>query len=216
MFAAFAIVPQFVEQPRSTGYGYGASVIGAGLYLMPAAVTMALLGPLAGRIEHRIGSKTALMLGGAFGTAGFALVAISHGVHWHIYAAMGIVGIGLGLGFAALPNLIVTAVPQEQTGAATGINTIMRVLGGAVGHPGLRDDRRAAGRGARRAAAPNRVHGVVLGLRARAGRRLSGRGDGAGPSRRGVPGPRVDRRLTKQTLVFHVEGPLALQQLAPE
>lgn len=133
MFAAFAIVPQFVEQPRSTGYGYGASVIGAGLYLMPAAVTMALLGPLAGRIEHRIGSKTALMLGGAFGTAGFALVAISHGVHWHIYAAMAIVGIGLGLGFAALPNLIVTAVPQEQTGAATGINTIMRVLGGAVG-----------------------------------------------------------------------------------
>lgn len=42
-------------------------------------------------------------------------------------------GVGLGLGFAALPNLIVTAVPRAQTGAATGINTIMRVLGGAVG-----------------------------------------------------------------------------------
>jgi len=133
MFAAFAIVPQFVEQPVSTGYGYGASVIGAGLYLMPAAVTMALLGPLAGRIELRIGSKTALLLGGAFGTAGFALLAISHRVHWHIFVAMAIVGVGLGLGFAALPNLIVKAVPREQTGAATGINTIMRVLGGAVG-----------------------------------------------------------------------------------
>lgn len=83
---------------------------------MPAAVTMALLGPQTGRIEQRIGSKTALVL-----------------VEWHIYAAMAIVGIGLGLGFAALPNLIVRAVPQEQTGAATGINTIMRVLGGAVG-----------------------------------------------------------------------------------
>ncbi len=108
-------------------------MIGAGLYLVPAAVTMALIGPLAGRIEQRIGSKAALVLGGAFGTAGFALVAISHAIDWHIYAAMAIVGIGLGLGFAALPNLIVTAVPQEQTGAATGINTIMRVLGGAVG-----------------------------------------------------------------------------------
>jgi MFS family permease len=133
MFAAFAIVPEFVEQPISTGYGYGASVIGAGLFLLPAAVTMALVGLLAGRIERRTGSKAALLLGGLFGTVGFVLVAISHGVPWHIYTAMGIVGIGLGLGFAALPNLIVTAVPPEQTGAATGINTIMRVLGGAVG-----------------------------------------------------------------------------------
>ncbi len=133
MFAAFSIVPQFVEQPRSTGYGYGVSVVGAGLFLMPAAVTMALIGPLAGRIERRMGSKTALLLGGAFGTVGFTLIAVSHGIHWHIYAAMGIVGIGLGLAFAALPNLIVTAVPREQTGAATGINTIMRVIGGALG-----------------------------------------------------------------------------------
>lgn len=133
MFAAFATIPQFVEQPRSTGYGYGASVVGGGLYLMPAAVTMALTGPLAGRIERRTGSKRALLLGAASGTLGYALVALSHGVSWHIYVAMAIVGIGMGLGFAALPTLIVAAVPPEQTGAATGINTIMRVIGGALG-----------------------------------------------------------------------------------
>ena len=46
---------------------------------------------------------------------------------------MGLVGVGLGLGFAALPSLIVAAVPPDQTGAATGINTITRVLGGALG-----------------------------------------------------------------------------------
>ncbi len=133
MFAAFATIPQFVEQPRSTGYGYGASVVGAGLYLMPAAVTMALIGPLAGKIERRTGSKRALLLGAAFGTLGYALVALSHGVPWHVYVAMAIVGVGMGLGFAALPTLIVAAVPAEQTGAATGINTIMRVIGGALG-----------------------------------------------------------------------------------
>ena len=133
MFAAFATIPQFVEQPRSTGYGYGASVVGGGLYLMPAAVTMALIGPLAGRIERRTGSKRALLLGAASGTLGYALVALSHGVSWHLYVAMAIVGIGMGLGFAALPTLIVAAVPPEQTGAATGINTIMRVIGGALG-----------------------------------------------------------------------------------
>jgi len=46
---------------------------------------------------------------------------------------MTLIGIGLGLAFAAMPNLIVQAVPHAQTGAATAINTIARVVGGAVG-----------------------------------------------------------------------------------
>ncbi len=133
MYAAYATVPQFVQEPQSTGYGYAASVVGAGLFLLPATIGQALLGPFAGRLSQRIGSKAVLVAGGAFGTAGFALIAASHQVEWHIYAGMGIAGIGLGLGFAALPNLIVGAVPRDQTGAATGINTIVRVLGGAVG-----------------------------------------------------------------------------------
>ena len=39
----------------------------------------------------------------------------------------------MGLGFAALPTLIVATIPAEQTGAATKINTIMRVIGNALG-----------------------------------------------------------------------------------
>ena len=42
-------------------------------------------------------------------------------------------GIGIGLAFAALGNLIVQAVPREQTGVASGVNTVMRTLGGALG-----------------------------------------------------------------------------------
>ena len=42
-------------------------------------------------------------------------------------------GIGIGLAFAALGNLIVQAVPPSQTGVATGVNTVMRTLGGALG-----------------------------------------------------------------------------------
>lgn len=133
MFAAFAMVPQFVEQPRWTGYGYGASVVGAGLYLMPEAVTMALIAPLAGRIERRVGSQSALLLGALFGALGYTMLAASHAVPWHIYAAMALVGVGIGLGSAALPTLIIVAVPRDQTGAATGINTIVRVIGGALG-----------------------------------------------------------------------------------
>jgi MFS family permease len=44
-----------------------------------------------------------------------------------------LMGAGIGLAFAALPNLIVEAVPADQTGIATGINTIARTIGGGFG-----------------------------------------------------------------------------------
>jgi MFS family permease len=47
--------------------------------------------------------------------------------------AAALMGIGIGLAFAALGNLVVQAVPPSQTGAATGMNTVMRTLGGALG-----------------------------------------------------------------------------------
>jgi MFS family permease len=44
-----------------------------------------------------------------------------------------LLGIGIGLAFSALGNLIVQAVPATQTGVASGMNTVMRTLGGALG-----------------------------------------------------------------------------------
>src|SRR5262249_43909518 len=35
--------------------------------------------------------------------------------------------------FASLANLIVESVPRDQTGVATGMNTIVRTIGGAIG-----------------------------------------------------------------------------------
>jgi len=44
-----------------------------------------------------------------------------------------LVGVGIGFAFASMANLIVEAVPAEQTGVATGMNTIVRTIGGAIG-----------------------------------------------------------------------------------
>ncbi len=40
---------------------------------------------------------------------------------------------GVGAAFAAIPNLIVVAVDEHETGEATGTNTVMRNIGSAVG-----------------------------------------------------------------------------------
>jgi MFS family permease len=63
----------------------------------------------------------------------FVMLAVAHSAHWEIYVASALMGIGIGLAFASLANLIVEAVPPEQTGVATGMNTVMRSLGGSVG-----------------------------------------------------------------------------------
>ena len=50
-----------------------------------------------------------------------------------MYAATGLLGIGIALGFASMANLIIEAVPAEQTGVATGMNTNIRNIGAALG-----------------------------------------------------------------------------------
>jgi sugar phosphate permease len=42
-------------------------------------------------------------------------------------------GLGIGLAFASMANLIVQSVPAAQTGAATGMNANIRTIGGSVG-----------------------------------------------------------------------------------
>ena len=133
MFASFVIVPQFVEAPKASGYGFGASVFSGGVYLVPATAGMLVLGALAGRLAAQFGSKAALVAGAIASTASFGLLVGAHSRPWHIYLAMALLGAGIGLAFAAMANLIVRAVPPEQTGVATGMNTVMRTVGGAVG-----------------------------------------------------------------------------------
>ncbi|MEK8110019.1 hypothetical protein NKG94_48015 [Micromonospora sp. M12] len=47
--------------------------------------------------------------------------------------AGGLVGLGIGLAFASMANLIVASVPASQTGVATGMNANIRTIGGAIG-----------------------------------------------------------------------------------
>ena len=94
---------------------------------------MSLLGTFAGRVARRFGSKLAVIVGSAVTAVRFGWLAVAHGHPYDMLISAALLGIGIGLAFSALGNLIVQAVPQEQTGVATGMNTVMRTLGGALG-----------------------------------------------------------------------------------
>jgi EmrB/QacA subfamily drug resistance transporter len=133
MFASFVLVPQFVELPESTGFGFGASVTAAGVFMVPATVGMLFVGPVSGRLSTTVGSKVPLVLGALISCVAFLLLAVAHSSSWEIYLAMLVMGIGIGFAFGSMANLIIESVPPHQTGVATGMNTIVRSIGGAIG-----------------------------------------------------------------------------------
>jgi MFS family permease len=73
------------------------------------------------------------MIGTAATAVSFAVLAMAHSEPWQVVAGVTLLGLGIGMSFASMANIIVEAVPQTQTGEATGMNTIMRTIGGAFG-----------------------------------------------------------------------------------
>ena len=61
MYSSFILVPEYVETPQHLGYGFGASVTGAGLILLPSTLAMLVVGAQTGRLEKRFGSKPPLL-----------------------------------------------------------------------------------------------------------------------------------------------------------
>ena len=133
LYAWFLLLPQFAQLPASTGFGYGASVVAAGLYLLPCAVGMGVLGSVAGRVERRFTSRRALIAGAAISAVACGWLIFNSKHPYDMLISSALLGVGIGLAFAALGNLIVQAVPASQTGVASGMNTVLRTLGGAIG-----------------------------------------------------------------------------------
>ena len=133
MYASFILLPEFVETPARIGYGFGASVTGAGLFLVPSTIAMLVVGAQTGRLEKRFGSKPPLLAGALVTGASYVVLALARSERWEIYLAALLLGTGIGLAFAAMVNLIIENVGPAQTGIATGMNTVTRTVGGAFG-----------------------------------------------------------------------------------
>ena len=133
MFGSFILTPQFVQTPEIAGYGFGMTVTQAGLVMLPSTVIMLIAGPVSGWLGTRVGSRVPVLMGTLAAACAFLWLAVAHEHVWQVVFGVGLLGVGIGLSFAAMANLIVEAVKQSETGVATGMNTIMRTVGGALG-----------------------------------------------------------------------------------
>jgi EmrB/QacA subfamily drug resistance transporter len=132
MYATFFLIPQFV-QTDGDGYGFNASVTGAGLFMLPSTVAMLIVGAQTGRLEKRFGSKPPLLVGCVLVLMSFLVMAFAHDQKWEVLLAGALLGAGVGLAFASMANLIIENVGPAETGVATGMNTVTRTIGGSFG-----------------------------------------------------------------------------------
>jgi EmrB/QacA subfamily drug resistance transporter len=107
----------------------------AGLALIPGTLPIILVGPLAGRTFDRIGGRIPLVLGFVVLSASGVALAIGAGHATVLALVPGLVLQGIGLGIVLTVNdpTGLTAVPDEDSGQASGMINTAEQMGGALG-----------------------------------------------------------------------------------
>jgi MFS family permease len=132
LFASNVAFPQLLELPAATGVGLGLSLLTASLLLMPSGLVMMVMSPVSARLTRLVGPRILLIAGALAIVVSYALALLFIDEGWQVFLINVVIGIGIGLGYAAMPTLIMRAVPANETAAANGLNALMRSLGTSV------------------------------------------------------------------------------------
>lgn len=132
MMAQAIVIPQLLEMPTALGYGLGQTILQAGLWMAPGGLMMMLFAPVSSRLIDGIGAKLTLMIGAAVLGSGYLVAFALMGAAWQLMVATIVVSTGVGIGYAAMPTLVMDASPPREAGSAVGINTLMRSFGTTV------------------------------------------------------------------------------------
>jgi predicted MFS family arabinose efflux permease len=133
MYMDLSAVSEFVQMPRSEGFGFSASTAVAGLILLPLAAFMLAGSRMLPMLLRYLGSRLLLASGSLVVSVSSVFFALFHDSLWQAFVMMGILGIGLGTTFAVIPGLIVQAVPPAETGSALGFYQVVRYVGFSLG-----------------------------------------------------------------------------------
>src|SRR6478752_3216550 len=131
MMAQAIVFPQLLQLPEEIG-GLDQTLLAAGLWMAPGGLMMLAFAPVASYLMRTFGAKYALALGAGVLGCGYLLSFFLMSAPWQVLVASLICSAGVGIGYAAMPTLIMDAVPMNEAGSAVGINALMRSVGTTV------------------------------------------------------------------------------------
>ena len=132
MMAQAIVVPQLLEMPELTGYGLGQSILAAGLWMAPGGLMMMLFAPVSSALLTRVGGRITLATGAFVLAVGYAVAAVLMDAPWQLALASCVCSAGVGIGYAAMPSLILENVPESEAGSGVGVNSLMRSIGTTI------------------------------------------------------------------------------------
>ncbi|MFJ5692876.1 MFS transporter [Arthrobacter sp. NPDC093125] len=133
MYSNLLSTTQQLQMPATAGYGFGLSVMAAGLCMVPTGLAMVIFTPVSALSSRRYGAKTALIIGSLVSAAGYVGRLFLTEELWMVMLGAAVIGVGNAIAYAAMPILIMGSVPVTVTAAANGLNTVLRVIGTTVG-----------------------------------------------------------------------------------
>ena len=130
MFGSIFLLSQFFQVVQ------GFNPFEAGLRVLPWTAMPAFVAPIAGLLAGRIGSRPILVPGlalMALGLAWLASVMSPTVAYASLVPAFVVSGIGMGMFFAPIANVVLSSVLPEEEGKASGANNAIREIGGVFG-----------------------------------------------------------------------------------
>ncbi|MFE9332947.1 MFS transporter [Streptomyces sp. NPDC006925] len=128
-YALTLVLPQLLQLPAATGYGLGQSMVVSGLCVAPMGLAMMAVSSLSARLSRARGPKVSLMTGLVVLAASYLLGTQLMAAVWQTVVLSVLIGVGIGIAYSAMPALILGAVDPSESGAANGLNTLMRSIG---------------------------------------------------------------------------------------
>lgn len=136
MFANLLLTTLQLQNPVAAG-GFGWAASSAGLAMLPNAAAMLVVAPLTAWMARSWGARWILAVGAVVTVVGYLgrLLLTGDAVSAIVWAT--VVGFGVGIGYAALPMLIVAHSEPQHIGAANGVNALVRAIGTAFASAGV-------------------------------------------------------------------------------
>lgn len=127
------LVVRLVQAPSSTGYGFGSTIVVAGLLLLPFSLASFVASQIVHRLTRHFSREMIVAVSCLFPLASFIVFLTARSSYLELIIAMILNGLGIGMIYAINPLQIASGVPSAETSSAMSTYQLNRSVAYSIG-----------------------------------------------------------------------------------